>query len=188
MLKSVGGITTTKSNARRGAGSCPKITVDGMLPLCHACVGLVRLSLAHCGDCVTDDVLRAIGRHCNRLRLLDLTECDNFGEIGLKALVPTRADAPPPPAPMLGNGDGLQPPPSPQHSAAGTAESAASGSSSRRALFTGRGCKELRTLDLTGCARVSDLALLPFSDADFTAPGLQACDKSRRARASIEND
>ena len=163
-------------------GSCPNLTAEGLVSVTHACEGLTRLSLAHCGDCVTDECLKAIGRHSARLRILDLTDCDQITEKGVRALIPTHADrddepeqlALPPPGADGGGGRGATPQPPPTPGALSTASSGGGGGGRRasRRLWT-KGCRELRTLDLTGCAGVGDNALLPFATSDFREPGLQ---------------
>ena len=47
---------------------------------------LEKISLACCGDCVSDDLVVNLARGAPRLKQLSLRDCERFGQRGCKAL------------------------------------------------------------------------------------------------------
>jgi F-box and leucine-rich repeat protein 2/20 len=65
---------------------CTLLTFEGMDKIANACKHLSHLSLASCGDCITNDMLYRISPKLLSLKSLDLSYCRMVGRIALKGL------------------------------------------------------------------------------------------------------
>ena len=100
---------------------CKSILFEAISILFKSCLRLSHLSLATCGECITDAMIESIGSNVLHLKTLDLTDCIKVGRRGLKSL-------------------------------------------SR--------CSKLMSLNLSGCKRVSNEAILALGEGDFR-PGIR---------------
>ena len=66
---------------------CPNLDEAAFCRMAKKCVGLTALSLAKCGECVTDRMVEAVGRSCRLLQDLNLTEAVLVGGSGLGYVV-----------------------------------------------------------------------------------------------------
>ena len=70
-----------------GLAGCPRLHAQEFGDLCHASSDtLEKVSLACCGDCVSDDLVVALARGAPKLKQLNLRDCGRFGKRGCKAL------------------------------------------------------------------------------------------------------
>lgn len=70
-----------------GLAGCPRISVAGVTALVAANGRtLEKLSLAGCGNCVSDSMICSIARSTTRLRQLILRNCENWGVVGARTL------------------------------------------------------------------------------------------------------
>lgn len=65
---------------------CSKLTLDGISGIGKACRRLVHISLANCGDCVTDATVESLVVNCKSMTSANLSYCPRVGERALKAL------------------------------------------------------------------------------------------------------
>jgi hypothetical protein len=100
---------------------CNKLTLDGARCVGKACRRITYLSLASCGDCISDALLESLVLHLELLTTANLSFCPKLSERSLKAL---------------------------------------------------SSCGHLDTLNLSGCAGVTDRAILHLSEGNFN-PGLR---------------
>jgi F-box/leucine-rich repeat protein 14 len=66
--------------------NCRKLTLDGMLRIGKSCRQLTQVSLASCGDCISDAVVEALVVHLKVLVTVNLSFCPRVGERSLRAL------------------------------------------------------------------------------------------------------
>ncbi|CAH0368576.1 unnamed protein product [Pelagomonas calceolata] len=70
-----------------GLAGCPRLHAKEFGDLCKASKdSLEKISLACCGDCVSDDLVVNMARGAPRLKQLSLRDCERFGQRGCKAL------------------------------------------------------------------------------------------------------
>ena len=65
---------------------CKSLSLEGMSHVFKTCTKLSLVSLASCGDCVTDAMLDVMGANLCRLKTLDLSEGIKVGRKGLRSL------------------------------------------------------------------------------------------------------
>ena len=66
--------------------SCTDLSLEGMSRMTEICSNISYLSLASCGDCVTNTMLEYISKNLQSLKTLNLMGCEKVGRRGLKAL------------------------------------------------------------------------------------------------------
>lgn len=66
---------------------CPKLDDGAFKALMKRLPNLQALSVAHCGESVTDGMVSSVGHHCRRLAKLDLTECVLLEKGGLRSVL-----------------------------------------------------------------------------------------------------
>eukprot|EP00615_Pteridomonas_danica_P019386 CAMPEP_0114383778 /NCGR_PEP_ID=MMETSP0102-20121206/4948_1 /TAXON_ID=38822 ORGANISM="Pteridomonas danica, Strain PT" /NCGR_SAMPLE_ID=MMETSP0102 /ASSEMBLY_ACC=CAM_ASM_000212 /LENGTH=1302 /DNA_ID=CAMNT_0001539917 /DNA_START=24 /DNA_END=3932 /DNA_ORIENTATION=+ len=68
--------------------SCPNLDESAFVALVRKCRALEKVSLANCGECVTEKMIEQLGRNCRHLTHVDLTGSANgVAAPGIKALV-----------------------------------------------------------------------------------------------------
>lgn len=65
---------------------CNRLTLDGIARIGKSCPKLTQISLASCGDCVTDAVVESLILNSKSLTTVNLSYCGKVGERSLKAL------------------------------------------------------------------------------------------------------
>jgi F-box/leucine-rich repeat protein 2/20 len=65
---------------------CTLLTCEGMVKIANSCKYLSHLSLARCGDCITNDMIHRISPNLLSLKSLDLSYCEKVGKLALKGL------------------------------------------------------------------------------------------------------
>ncbi len=66
--------------------NCSSLTVEGMASLSKSCRKLSHLSLASCGECVTNEMLEIIFSNMQEVRTVDISDCVEVGRKGLRKL------------------------------------------------------------------------------------------------------
>lgn len=66
--------------------SCSSLSPKEMVALFKSCFHLTTLSLATCGECITDSILESIGANLKNLKVLDITDSFKVGRRGLRGL------------------------------------------------------------------------------------------------------
>jgi len=66
--------------------SCKALSLEGMSCVTKTCSNISSLSLASCGECVTNTMLEDIAQNLNNLKILNLMGCGKVGRRGLKSL------------------------------------------------------------------------------------------------------
>lgn len=69
-----------------GLSSCTDLSFEGMSLIVRSCPNIFSLSLASCGDCVTNTMLENITQHLCALKILNLMDCGKIGRRGLKGV------------------------------------------------------------------------------------------------------
>jgi hypothetical protein len=81
-LSAISSLHSLESLALSG---CTSLSFEGISAIAKSCVKLFHLSLAGCGECVSDSMITAISSF-EKLKILDLSDCNKIGRRGCKSL------------------------------------------------------------------------------------------------------
>ena len=82
-LRSIGTLCNLRKLSLTG---CTSLTFDGIKAIANGCKNICYICLAHCGDCVTDDIVEILGKNLQRLECVILSGCTRVGGRSLAAL------------------------------------------------------------------------------------------------------
>ena len=82
-LKSIASFTELRCLTLSG---CTKLVPEGLSVIARSCQHIHQLSLAACGDCITDECVEDLGNHMPCLGLVDLRDCAKVSRKGFTAL------------------------------------------------------------------------------------------------------
>ena len=82
----LGALSSLKNMESLALSGCKSLSLEGINEIAKNCRKLSQISLAGCGECVTDAMIEILGASLERLKVLDLSDCIKVGKRSCKSI------------------------------------------------------------------------------------------------------